>query len=1539
VTRSETIGLAPGSLVAGRYRLEKMLGEGGLGSAFAAHDQLLDREVVLKCAPGEGALLREEFLALRGRLHDNTVTVLDFGVLRTAGATYPFYTAERVAGRALSAITERWSWEALRSVMVDVLRALSFFHRLGVLHGDVKPDNVLVNDAGRATLIDLSCCRRLGLPDDGPIAGTPGFVAPERGRGTVTAASDVYGFARTVEALPKPKPIARLIERALRSAPGDRPSVLELLSSLGEQEDAAERSLARSAFVGREHEVARFEEVLRAWRAREPGPRVFRIGGPHGSGRTRLYTELKWRAQVHLPVVEGSARRPGAVASMVNRARGDDPRALELEELLEGAAALGKSGEPVVLAIDDADQLSGRDATQLSAIARSLSANGDLALLLVSASPLGAASECAVELGPLSAAAVAPWIAEVLPSLRAVDVVKITSGLPGEIAALLGEAPADAPGWWSVAFARMSDDARRALARLVAAGRPLPRAWVERAAELSDWVREEDGEIRLSRASDREKLRRALGADRMQSAHAELWRMLSSSSPDLAMGVDQLLWLGDVERADRLLQDHWTVALSAPHALRAVFEAHADVRHPDFLLRAALLLERAGRPQDALGRVVRALYTRPPRALRARLRALAGRIEARLGRRRSVRLLERAEAEAEDVVTRAEIAVDLGVALLTRGAYAQARAAVDRALDDSLPEGLAAELWCTRAMAESYAGNESTSADAMARAHGGDRPGEPARRRLRIRNAAALLAYRQNRLDEAERAYASALALAESEGLDDVITGTALNLGAVAHQLGDWGTALTAYERGLRMATALGLTTSAVHLGFNRAKLLADIGEFDRARAAAELVLEEATREKMDLLVASLESVLGDVAAAGGDERAAREHLTRAAEGFERAGAEREALEVAVAHLELEPRREAALALAPRVKALDVADVSARFHLAASAVAGRSDALRELGEALRLAESSGQRALVAMAHGHLATAYVAAETPTLAARERTEAIAAWEWILSTLDPASREPFRRHPARRALFFAATRPAEGGEAARLTKLLGLYRRLNSAATTQQVLEATMDAAIELTNAERGFLILRGENLRVRAARNMDKETLGNAASKFSRGIAARVISRGEALLTVDAGDDPRLSTSRSVHAMRLKSILCVPVRAGGEVLGAIYLDNRLRIAGFRDEDVELVLALADQAALALARARLMDELAEKTRELEKGRAEIEQLVRSQAAEIARLSATSPARTEPTRLAHRSAFSAILGKSAALRRVIAIVDRVIDADVPVLLRGESGTGKELFARAIHAGSTRKKAPFVAINCGALPDALLEAELFGYVRGAFTGATSDKEGLFVTAHGGTLFLDELGEMPSALQVKLLRVLQEREVRPVGASRSIPVDVRVLSATNRQLKEDVAEGRFREDLFYRVAVVDIELPPLRERVEDIPDLARAVLTRLATQSGRPPPVLSPSALRALVDHPWPGNVRQLENVLTKAFLLGDGVMLEVRDLGLGAPASSSGRGFRPGEAARILAALEQNGWNVADAARALSIPRASFYRKLKRYRLERTPQ
>jgi transcriptional regulator with GAF, ATPase, and Fis domain len=478
-------------------------------------------------------------------------------------------------------------------------------------------------------------------------------------------------------------------------------------------------------------------------------------------------------------------------------------------------------------------------------------------------------------------------------------------------------------------------------------------------------------------------------------------------------------------------------------------------------------------------------------------------------------------------------------------------------------------------------------------------------------------------------------------------------------------------------------------------------------------------------------------------------------------------------------------------------------------------------------------------------------------------------------------------------------------------------------------------------------------VRVARNFDRTDIPVPSSRLSQGIARGVFQHQKPVLSVDAGRDERFRDMASVEDLKLRSVVCLPVRIEGRVEGVLYVDNRLQQSVFDHDELDLLELLADMAAIAIKNARLVSELRVQNQRLSEQRRQIERLndqlgrkVRDQGSELAVV------RAELDRERGRYDYSSLVGASDGMHRVFQQLDRIIDSELPVLIHGESGTGKELIARAIHFNGPRKARPFVSENCAALPDTLLESELFGHARGAFTGAHKQKKGLIEQADGGTLFLDEIGDMSPEMQKKLLRVLQEGEFRPVGSDQRIQVNVRLLAASHRDLEELVREGTFREDLYYRVNVLSVRLPPLRERRDDIPLLAESLLARAGREAGRPVPVLTHEALAALVTHDWPGNVRELENEMRRLVVLTQGeVRLEHLSRSVLERKSPRSAGGPPVlvdaggdiksavadlEKRSIEAALAHAAGNKSKAASELGISRFALQRKLDKYGLAR---
>ncbi|MBI5486595.1 MAG: sigma 54-interacting transcriptional regulator, partial [Deltaproteobacteria bacterium] len=527
-------------------------------------------------------------------------------------------------------------------------------------------------------------------------------------------------------------------------------------------------------------------------------------------------------------------------------------------------------------------------------------------------------------------------------------------------------------------------------------------------------------------------------------------------------------------------------------------------------------------------------------------------------------------------------------------------------------------------------------------------------------------------------------------------------------------------------------------------------------------------------------------------------------------------------------------------------------------------------------------------------------------------------------------------------AAEEPAGPVSDRELRRWLAIQRRLASERHPARLLDTILDTLIELVGAERGMLLTRrrgtGE-LVVRRARNLASGALGGAdGGTISLSIAEEVARTGEPLLTMDARQDGRFLASRSVHDLGLRSVMVLPLLARGRTVGVAYLDHRLRESAFSAASVEAALDFAGQAALALETARHLRLLRRRRQEIERLNAELRQRVEAQAMELRGLKETLDSALPPE---VADPFPGFVGRSPPIRDLFRRMKRVAETDLPVLILGESGTGKELVARALYARGRRREAPFVTENCAAIPESLLESILFGHVRGAFTGADRDHAGLFVVADKGTLFLDEIGEMSLGLQSKLLRELEDGEVRAVGGTSVRRVDVRILAASNRDLEAMVREGRFREDLFYRLAVLTLRLPALRERVEDVPLLVAHFTAKHA--AGRKVRV-APGAMRRLAEHPWPGNVRQLENTVVRALVLAGSDTLDEGcvDFGTSARGAPSSARACPEsldlkaevevlERTLIERALEQAQGNRTRAARLLGLSRFGLLKKLQR--------
>lgn len=491
--------------------------------------------------------------------------------------------------------------------------------------------------------------------------------------------------------------------------------------------------------------------------------------------------------------------------------------------------------------------------------------------------------------------------------------------------------------------------------------------------------------------------------------------------------------------------------------------------------------------------------------------------------------------------------------------------------------------------------------------------------------------------------------------------------------------------------------------------------------------------------------------------------------------------------------------------------------------------------------------------------------------------------------------------------------------LAALVDSSAAINSAQDLDQTLAAIARAAAAVMKAEASSVIMldRTRNKQVfRAAVGDRSQQLIGVEYPIGAGISGEVMEAGEARIVNDVSKvQSHYKAIDNRVGFDTRSIIIAPLINKGQVLGVVEVLNPIQAHTFDHEDLQLATLFANLAAISAANAQLYHRLDRENRGLK-----------------------ATGRDDD-----------FIGISPAVREVKGLIRRVARSMATVLLLGETGTGKELAARMIHDNSDRCERSFIAVNCAALPEALLESELFGHEAGAFTGATSRKLGRFELADGGTIFLDEIGEIDRSTQVKLLRVLQEKEIVRVGGVETIACDVRILAATNRNLPEEMLAHRFREDLYYRLSVFPIEIPPLRHRVEDIPLLVEHFVRRLGGQFSQDPPEVSHEAMEALGRHSFPGNIRELQNILERACLLccsmderpGQRRVIRPEHLPrelISAPERpvAGGSALAQGERVMIVEALEDNGWNQSAAARALGISRDNIRYRIRKYGIER---
>ncbi|HEY2409939.1 MAG TPA: sigma 54-interacting transcriptional regulator [Polyangiaceae bacterium] len=1080
------------------------------------------------------------------------------------------------------------------------------------------------------------------------------------------------------------------------------------------------------------------------------------------------------------------------------------------------------------------------------------------------------------------------------------------------------------------------DRAGRARARSIALAGPAAE-WLERACALSAGI----AQLRGARASEEalhvselDVRARARFLVALVGFSAAAWPTLSQLSEGKLL--DRLLALCAELEPESIsfsqLEGAGTFTPSAPIAsqldlalaLRPAMPDSASLDSGEALLRReqgplalALLLARKLRLRGEMGRALSLLASFDGLAARLESAELSRRAGDPEGAERLLANVAQADCSAEQaarlVAIRARLALDAGHAEAARKLLAASSAH--------------ASLWEVRALVELSCGSREAAEDAAGRARLFANDDEE---RARVEGVLGLLADAASDAEGALRAFRSAADFAARAGAVREEATYLTGLGAAAWHVGDYGAALEAAQRSAILFECLGRGLEAARALITVANVQASLGNALEASASASDAAQRAKLAGDNRCRGYAHLILADVAERPEDalEQARRaetllgqsDALLVAARLLASGGDPDQARFDELAHVS-ESSAEGRLAWwgARAMVAVTLDSPGRAEHVLSELVllASSSAALSVRGKALQagalLAARVGDADLarrLTFAAGDAARELTRRVGPELSARVRGLA-----WVRG-LDVRVEDQIL--------------PEQIDDVETLVRGLGQRDRL------RPLLRQVVDALVLWTGVERGLLLLRapGGKLKPRAARNIQRVDLTREQLALSQSLAERALRLGEPVVAVDAaGDLPEIH--ESVHALKLRSVLAVPLVARGEALGVVYLDDRVRRGAFGPRELAWVRLVGTLAAVAIADARDQLLLRRAARRAERAEQHLEQQLAKAELELD-VTARELARTRDARET-RFAYDAIVGSSEAVRALLKLVDRVTTSDVPVLILGESGSGKELVARAIHANGARARARFVTENCSAIPEGLLESTLFGHVRGAFTGAARPRAGLFEIAHRGTLFLDEVADMSLAMQTKLLRVLEDGSVRPVGAEAERKVDVRVLAATHHDVAALVAAGKFREDLYYRLNVISLHVPALRERYGDIPLLVKHFVECYA---GKRRITVARSAMDALCAYPWPGNVRQLENEIRRALVMADDtITLEqltpevARGRGVGG--RSGGLNLRERvdalEVELVQSALRRTEGNQTRAAEILGLSRFGLQKMMKR--------
>lgn len=1481
----------------GKYEIIRTLGGGGFSDVYLVKSpdgevalKLLKTEVTLR--PSEKTLIcfKNEFNILKNLSHPNIARILDFGLDEKLMQYY--FTAEHVEGTDTYNSTKGKDIATIINLFVQALRALEYLHSYRIFHFDIKAGNLLVTEDDRLKLIDFGLAT---IDPKGRLMGTPSYMSPEIVRGEKPdGRSDIYSLGvlwyyclarknpfksadpkvtienqKTLTPPPAssfnaniPKYLDQILKRMLEKRPekryeraSDIIKDLNIIGNLGVETETSETLLSyipeKGRFIGRKDEWGKITGIISKLKNAESTHSTILISGKLGTGKKRFGDEIKYLAQTNeIPVSISDGHNPDDTEKWLdeidNHLRSSENikafmlhstdwleanRSLtdRLKNILTKVPIYSKNAQTlIVISFDEASPLIG-----------GFEALADLHINLSNFSR-DELREYIINLTGMEEA----------PDFLTEEILKRTDGNPlfvTEIAKslIMSGALFDSKGRWKEAsFLDLGVDFKKIFPE-----------------SLKDLLMDKFYDLGKSEKRILELL--AVAGRPANSYELSVWSEIS----DVGIAIETLL-RKDILGREAAYSYYFRNALMAGYIYDEIPEDSKEACHDKI---AAYLTGAGGTRDEIVMHVGRGSDYR--KSFDTAFELGDDYLKKGLGWRAvECFMLASRNKNITSQEEEIELNMKLGEAYLISQNYDNALGYFNSAsglltnlkeesnvswrIDNLIKIGgtyiKAGEL--------DKAGGSFASAKALLGQLKDDRT-----KRLVIENFEGYLEFQEGKVDEAVKIYKNTRASWKGLSGEDKRAVTNNELGMVLLQKGDHNDAIDILNEDLEYFNRINDELLIARRHYNLAIAYQADGKFNEAAGHLKMAADISRNNKDIELLLCTYNGLGNIYNLISEFKESRKYYERARSLSHQLGdfknhaaisinigsIENKMGDADLAYYELYP----AILYLKNVQKKSIFDrqilCRAEMEMAEILIKKRDfeqasksiESTKEIMKEMPADERLEFWLLWTESHLHLTmgeTAFAAS------AAQRLKEIVKTEEEKISLEN--------------LIKQIETPEDDMETS-YRAILEINKAINSETTLSSVLKLILKHSLEIAGAESAAVVLKEPNgeLSIAAHKNVSDDDWD---AQISHAFAKEAIRSNSIVESENAVDDPRFSAEASVKGLNLRSVICMPIRVRGGVIGALYIDSRSEVGAFMDVKKDVLATFTDQIGIAINNARRLEELSEKGREME---SQLEDM----SSQLKQYEDIMEESVHGFLTKHH--YENIIGRSKAMSDILQTTDKITDTDISVLITGESGTGKELIARALHFNSSRKDRKFITINCGAIPANLMESELFGYKMGAFTGANKDKRGLFEEADGGTIFLDEVTEIESTLQVKLLRVLQEKEFTRIGDTKPKSCNVRIISATNKDIDKELSEKRFREDLYWRLCQIRLHIPPLRERRDDIPLLTKHFL---AKETGGVKKI-SQGLLKSFIEYSWPGNIRELESLVSVISALAENDVID----------------------------------------------------------------